>query len=98
VPTTIPVRVKSPPPVAFAMPKSVTFTGPSRGTSTLAGFTSRWTMPFRCATSSAADTWRAMFTEVSTSSAPLRSSIWRRLSPSTSSITMNARSSSSPVS
>src|ERR1039458_5920932 len=35
--------------VAFASPKSRIFTTPSRVTLMLAGFRSRWTMPFSCA-------------------------------------------------
>ena len=38
---------------ALARPKSSTFTRPSGVTLTLAGFRSRWTMPFSCAYSSA---------------------------------------------
>ena len=38
---------------SFARPKSSTFTRPSLVTMTLAGFRSRWTMPFSCAAASA---------------------------------------------
>ena len=40
-------------PIAFAKPKSSTFTVPSSRTLMLAGFRSRWTMPRSCAASSA---------------------------------------------
>ena len=39
--------------IAFARPKSSTFTVPSGRTLTFAGFRSRWTMPSSCAASSA---------------------------------------------
>src|SRR6202022_981606 len=39
--------------MAFASPKSSTFTVPSRRTLTLAGFRSRWMIPCSCAASSA---------------------------------------------
>jgi hypothetical protein len=43
----------------FAIPKSSTFTIPSGVTLMVAGFKSRWTMPFSCAASSATAIWRA---------------------------------------
>ena len=45
---------------AFASPKSSTFTTPSGVTLMLAGFRSRWMMPFSCAASSASAICRAM--------------------------------------
>ena len=48
------------PVVAFASPKSSTLTTPSGVTLMLAGFRSRWTIPFSCAASSASAIWRAM--------------------------------------
>ena len=45
---------------AFARPKSSTFTMPSGVILMLAGFRSRWTMPFSCAASSASAICRAM--------------------------------------
>ncbi len=52
------VSVGSPCPIgagsaSFANPKSSTFTTPSRVIFTLAGFRSRWMIPFSCAASSA---------------------------------------------
>ena len=35
--------------IAWAIPKSVTFTWPSLAIKMLPGFTSRWTTPLRCA-------------------------------------------------
>ena len=45
---------------ALARPKSSTFTAPSGVIFTLAGFRSRWTMPFSCAASSASAICRAI--------------------------------------
>jgi hypothetical protein len=53
VPITWPVRVSGTLPADHAMPKSVIFTLPSGRTRMLPGFTSRWTMPARCASASA---------------------------------------------
>ena len=41
-----------------AIPKSVTLRRPSFPTSTLCGFTSRWTIPCLCAKPTAARIWR----------------------------------------
>ena len=49
-------------PAALARPKSRTFTAPSGVISILAGFRSRWTMPFSCAMSRASAICRAMST------------------------------------
>jgi hypothetical protein len=46
--------------VVFASPKSSTLTTPSGVTLMLAGFRSRWTMPFSCAASRASAIWPAM--------------------------------------
>ena len=40
--------------ISFAMPKSMILAWPSSVTMTLAGFRSRWTMPFSCARASPA--------------------------------------------
>ncbi len=57
VPITEPVRVSAAESPARAMPKSVIFTLRSAVTSRLAGFTSRCTIPARCATPSASPAW-----------------------------------------
>ena len=46
--------------IAFARPKSSTFTVPSARTLIFAGFRSRWMMPCSCAASRASAIWRAM--------------------------------------
>ena len=81
MPITVPVRVRSSPPAALAMPKSVTFTGPPRGTSTLAGFTSRCTRPARCAASSASATCLPMRMTSATGRPPRSSMRWRSVGP-----------------
>ena len=72
--------------IAFARPKSRTLTLPSGRSFTLAGFRSRWTIPFSCAASSAAAIWRAMPSASSMGIGPpaMRSA---SVSPSTSSST-----------
>ena len=54
VPTTVPTSVKEPRSAALATPKSATLTRSSLSSRRLAGLTSRWTIPFACAASSAA--------------------------------------------
>ena len=54
MPSTIPGDVSVSEPLADAIPKSETWTLPSPSRRRFAGFTSRWTMPFACAWSSAA--------------------------------------------
>ena len=65
---------------SFASPKSSTFTMPSGVTLMLAGFRSRWTMPFSCAASSASAIWRAMVSASSSGIGPFRCA--RQVSPS----------------
>ncbi|CAM5373061.1 hypothetical protein SALBM311S_02614 [Streptomyces alboniger] len=94
----MPVEVMDGSPSTWAMPKSVSTTRPSSEMSTLDGFTSRCRMPSRCADRSTSRIARP------TSAARLGS---RRPSsrmtsasdlPSTSSITIHGRSSSSTTS
>src|SRR4030095_8348459 len=56
--------------IAFARPKSSTFTVPSRRTLMFAGFKSRWMMPCSCAASSASATCFAMSSASATGIAP----------------------------
>ena len=72
--------------IAFARPKSSTFTVPSGRTLMFAGFKSRWMMPCSCAASSASAICFAMGSASATGIAP-RAMRWARSSPSTSSIT-----------
>ena len=67
------------PDVAFARPKSRTFTTPSGVILIFAGFRSRWTMPFSCAASSASAIWRAMASASVERHRPARDSIGQRL-------------------
>ena len=81
---------------ARAIPKSVTFTRPSRLIMMLPGFTSRWTIPRWWAA------WRARAVSAVIRAAwrggraPVRLTIEARSSPSTSSMTMNGPASSWP--
>ena len=88
VPITTPVRVRSPPAPALAMPKSATFTCPSPRRRMLAGFTSRWTTPWAWAQASASATWTATSIAWATGSWARLLSSWARVVPSTSSMTM----------
>ena len=54
MPSTVPVSVIESIPAALAIPKSATLTSPRSFSSRFAGFTSRCTIPCRCAASSAA--------------------------------------------
>ena len=56
VPMTTPVRVRSVPAPALAMPKSATFTWPSARNRMLEGFTSRWMTPWAWAQARASAT------------------------------------------
>ena len=58
------------PSALFASPKSSTFTVPSGVILMLAGFRSRWTIPFACAISRAAAICRAIFRTSSRGSGP----------------------------
>ncbi len=71
--------------IALARPKSSTLTLPSGVIFTFAGFRSRWTMPFSCASASASEICFAIAIASSVGSAP-RFSRCERSSPSTSSI------------
>ena len=64
---------------AFASPKSSTLTDPSGVRFTLAGFRSRWTMPFSCAASSASAIWRAISSASSTGTGPCAIRLRERL-------------------
>ena len=65
--------------IAFARPKSRTLTLPSGRSLTLAGFRSRWTIPFSCAASSASAIWRAMPSASSIGMRPARDALGERL-------------------
>src|SRR5262249_51346431 len=69
---------------ALARPKSRTLTFPAGVTLTLAGFKSRWTIPFSCAASSASAICRAISSASAGSSGPAASRS-ASVSPSTSS-------------
>ena len=58
------------PSLTFASPKSSTFTVPSGVILMLAGFRSRWMMPFSCAASSASAIWRAIGSASSSGNGP----------------------------
>lgn len=74
--------------IARAMPKSITLTAPFFVIITLAGLTSRWTMPWRCEKSSAAQTSAmtsiARFWDIG----PSVLTMSRSVRPSTNSMTM----------
>ena len=70
------------------MPKSMTLTAPSREIMMFAGLTSRWTMPFLWEKSSAPQTSAITPRARSTSMGPSILTMSRRVSPSTTSITM----------
>ena len=81
---------------ARAIPKSATFTRPSRVTRMFPGLTSRWTKPRSCAAASARAAWATSRAAARGGSAPLRRMIVARSSPSTSSMTMNGPAGSVP--
>jgi hypothetical protein len=87
VPITKPVAVRFVANAEEAMPKSMTLT--PRGVSmTLAGFTSRWTMPASCASASASATSAPMAAASPGAMGPSRRRWSASVSPFTSSITM----------
>lgn len=92
------VRVEVESLTARAMPKSMTFTAPSREIMMFAGLTSRWMMPFLCENSSAPHTSAITPSARSTSIGPSIRMMSRRVSPSTISITMYGSAPSSVVS
>ena len=73
--------------IAFARPKSSTFTVPSARTLMFAGFRSRWTMPCSCAASRASAICLAMRQRLVERDRAARDAACDRSSPSTSSIT-----------
>ena len=88
VPSTgAPVVIASPE-AARAIPKSMTFTSPFGPSMMLAGFTSRWTIPFSCANSSAAAARSAISAARAGGSGPLAASSSATVRPWTCSITM----------
>src|SRR6266536_1068300 len=87
-PPSPPVTVSSGSPVSEAVPKSVSLVVPSSRTSTLLGFTSRWTIPARCAASRVASSRRPTMAARRGSSGPLAATNWSRVGASTSSMTM----------
>jgi hypothetical protein len=80
----------------WAMPKSMILTSPSGVTRMFAGFTSRWTMPWRCAYESPSHTWRSTSSFHSSDSGSLFWMIFSRSVPSMYSIAMYGRPLSSP--
>ena len=64
---------------AFARPKSSTLTCPPGVSFTLAGFRSRWTIPFSCAASSARAICRAIASASSSGIGPARDPLRERL-------------------
>jgi len=101
VPTTAPTCVSGPrvsrsgapgarlsSPESFAIPKSTTFTYPSRRTMTFSGLMSRCTMPAPCAASRAAAVWVPMSAISNAVSEPMVMRE-RSVSPSTISVAMN---------
>ena len=83
-------------PISAEMPKSTTF-APVDVSMTLAGVTSRCTMPRECAAASAAETSEQMRTAAGHGSRRTRASTAARDSPSTSSITTYGTGSPSTV-
>ena len=89
VPITAPVWVRlSSVFMARAMPKSVTLTPPSAMISTLPGFTSRWTTPWRWANESAAATLAPMLATSWAGRDPDSRRTAERARPSMNSMTM----------
>ena len=82
----MPVSVSEP--VAWAIPKSRTFTAPSGVSITFPGFTSRWITPRSCAAARARATSTPIATASSAGSGPSRRIRSASVSPSTSSVTM----------
>jgi len=70
------------------MPKSITFTRPSRVTMMLAGLMSRWITPCACAAASASATFSAMPAALVGASRPPLARYSARVRPSTYSMTM----------
>ena len=97
-PTMRPVFVTRDSSRMVATPKSVSLALSSWSTRTLAGFTSRWTTPARCAASSAVSTCRPRRAARSWGSGPSSATSWARLGPSTSSMTSQMAPDSSTTS
>ena len=85
-------------PSTRAMPKSITFTVPSRVTMTLPGLMSRWITPAACAAASAAQIFWAISAACTGVGLRPVSMNSPRVRPSMNSITMNCVPSSAPVS
>ena len=81
-----------------AMPKSITFTNPSRVTITFPGLMSRWTIPCACAEASASAIFRVSSTACTIVGRRPLARKSASVRPSTNSITMYCRSPSDPVS
>ena len=92
----MPGSVRAASAIARAMPKSATFTRPSRVTRMLPGLMSRWTKPFSWAAAIAWATSAVRRAAWRGGRAPLRRMIEARSSPSTSSMTMNGPTVSVP--
>ena len=88
MPSTTPGSVSASPTADCAMPKSVTFTLPPGVSSTLLGFTSRWTTPWWWACASASAICAPTAATSAGGNGPRSLSSARRLRPSTNSITM----------
>ena len=89
MPSVVPAPVRSRPSPALAMPKSATSTRPSAESRTLAGFTSRWTMPAAWAAGEGVgDLGHHGGGRRPASNRPRRSSSARRVVPRTSSMTI----------
>ena len=73
----------------FAMPKSMRRTEPAASSITLPALRSRWMIPASWMACSASATWIATSNASAVGSRPRWRRIWRRLRPSTYSMTMN---------
>ena len=92
VPISAPVPVSSSDQGDWAIPKSVTFTRPSRAMSRLPGLMSRCSTPAACAACSAAAAWAITSAVRPGSSGPDEASTAASEGPSTSSMTRKAGS------
>ncbi len=97
-PTSMPVEVIEVSPSTLAMPKSVSTVRPSSPISTLDGFTSRCSTPWLCAAPSTPSRSRPIAAARSGVSAPSSRTTSASERPSTSSITIHGRPSSSTTS
>jgi len=90
VPKINPVLVIDPSPATDAMPKSASLAGPTSGTITLPGLTSRWTMPASWAMSSAASSSTPIAAARAGDSGPVARTTSSRVGADTSSMTRYA--------